>query len=435
MTKTIRQTLTIAVATTEIMKLAKFEKESDVFSYAFHMLAKDISNNTNIDWDSFLYKRLDGNDINYTQTRYVYLEDHDYEIVLNSFKQAIPNIKRVRLAFLIQAVLIYVLEKLKTNNQANTSTHNQSHINIDNIDIFSRFVELLKDESKGSDTYRYNVIENLKLYTIHKMLNEEIVCKTNDVLYDEDSSPQAWDFYRKIYIDDKALADYRFDNLHFYTSCKGPDNSHLYKNEPKKNYFNRLFALHINTSFKKHNGKEYCEATPRLSGDCIFNFNADKCDSFLKFAIGNEKALKQLERCRRKHHSRLNFSLIQSLGDLQGIKGKLQHTEEPEPFDRADLFIATLDNHYKKSTDICASSKSSKANKEELRIFLNKFQDIYEYCSILYQITDHTFVDRLINQSSIPITDCDALVEYMTLAEEFWQRREKHLITTVNFHL
>lgn len=51
-TKTMRQNKEVAVGKREILELnPRLEKESDVFSYAYNQMARDINDNIEVDFD------------------------------------------------------------------------------------------------------------------------------------------------------------------------------------------------------------------------------------------------------------------------------------------------------------------------------------------------------------------------------------------------
>ena len=116
------------------------------------------------------------------------------------------------------------------------------------------------------------------------------------------------------------------------------------------------------------------------------------------------------------HHTLLNFSLMQSIGNMQKFKGSNR-------FDRLDTFVSVLHNYF------CGISNeilrcASLSNEPSLKSFLTGFKSIYDYCKTFYFIDNKEFIDELIRQGNMPITNINELVRYMNLAEKFWMLKE-----------
>lgn len=243
--------------------------------------------------------------------------------------------------------------------------------------------------------------------------------------YEADSCPKAWEHYKIVY--DNRLENYNFEQLSFYNNWKnvGELKSGLYSTNnklwlnyvdlPIKGKRNRLFLLENSTKKEMHNKITYIEATYRYGGECDFNFNEKKCELFREI-IGNDVyANKRLEACKKKHHTLINFSLIQAMGNMQGFKGANR-------FDRPDVFINKLDQHFRGvSNDVVCFA--SEANRPYLINYLNGFKDIYNYCATLYFIDDIKFIDEIIKQGALSIENCEDVIRYMNLADEFWNRK------------
>lgn len=231
--------------------------------------------------------------------------------------------------------------------------------------------------------------------------------------FEPDSSPMAWEHYRKYY----SFPDYDFDNLCFYNHCKEVKNKY-FVNKPKSEG-NRLYALAKNTIIE--NG--FCESTTRLGGDTDFNFNNKKAILFRRI-IGNDSGiLAQLDRCVNKHHTLVNFSLMQAMGDMQGQKGE-------DPFDRFDVFVFNLDRFFSGlPNNILNSSRASDSNKKHLSLFLKqKYNNVYDYMRKTYFIKNEALVDKIIAQGAMEIKTKDDVVRYMNLAEEVWNTKEFYFL-------
>lgn len=262
--------------------------------------------------------------------------------------------------------------------------------------------------------------------------------------FDPDSSPAAWEYYKEIYPSDGYLKEkYNFDVLVFCKFCKySRKDDYNYKNEAETSgKVNRMFALSKQTEIKYEGGIQYFKPNYRLGGECDFNFNKKKYELF-KNIINNdmtasdrdkENALYQLEKCHKTHHTVLNFSLMQSVGNLQEVKGSDCGVKGSDPFDRFDTFVSNLNEYYLGNSDLVLQSATS-SNKSMLKLFLDEFKDIYEYCSIFYQLNNRKFVDRIIKEGSMPICNVSELTRYMTLAEEYWSLKRINILTYVIPH-
>ena len=52
---------------------------------------------------------------------------------------------------------------------------------------------------------------------------------------------------------------------------------------------------------------------------------------------------------------------------------------------------------------------------------------MYDYCKDIYLIDDKSFVDRLIESGKQPIDSRNRALEYMKLANEFWNIKKNKL--------
>lgn len=274
----------------------------------------------------------------------------------------------------------------------------------------------------------------------NKKISENYEHGTKKILFDPDSSPDAWEHYEKFYSHNEYLSThYNFEKRFFYTYYDklGLKTGYYdrgewlnYVNEPLQisSEHNRLFILQKGTKTEKSGNYEFIAAANRVGGDCDFNFNEKKYPLFLEI-IGSDSiasqrekdnAIQQLSKCRDMHHTLLNFSLMQAVGNLQKFKGSNR-------YDRFDTFLSELDSYYRGVSNRILQS-SSPNNEPDLISFLNDFKDIYEYCATFYFITDKLFVDKIIEQGRMPITNVNELVRYMNLAEEYWKKKETEFI-------
>lgn len=259
---------------------------------------------------------------------------------------------------------------------------------------------------------------------------------TKKIRFDPDFSPAAWVHYQQFYSHNKYLSThYDFHKQFFYNYYDkfGLKTGYFdgfewfnYVNKPlpSSSEYNRLFVLQKGTKTENSENNEVIAATSRLGGDCDFNFNEKKYPLFLEIiesdsiASQREKdnAIQQLSKCRNMYHTLLNFSLMQSIGNMQKFKGSNR-------FDRFDTFIYELDKYYRDISNAILQF-SSLNNESALILFLNDFKDIYEYCNTFYFIADKLFIDEIIKQGSMPITNVTELMRYMDLAEKYWSIKE-----------
>lgn len=250
--------------------------------------------------------------------------------------------------------------------------------------------------------------------------------------WDPDSSPEAWEHYKKYYTPAHWALLKRYG---------GKD---LADSEPLGVGKGGLYAPQIEVgcpyvkecdkpcSTRKKKGKKLLL---RLRGETDFNFKGGKYnfEKTLKNtppeSCSLQNALILLEKCKEMHHSLLNFSLLQSVGAMQLFKGRWN--------DRLDKFIYHLDCFYKKAKnqrkDDPIIEAASKANRDCLMQYLASFTDVYDYCDKVYfiQIEDNeksnnNFIQRLIESGKGELSSGDEVLEYMKLAIEFWDRKRRY---------
>lgn len=250
--------------------------------------------------------------------------------------------------------------------------------------------------------------------------------KVDQIKFEPDSCPKTWSHYKIAY--SNGIKNYNFEKLSFYTHYSKVNKLKRglqlengdwlnYVDQSSNNENNRLFALRNDTKiFNAENNLTYIGASYRYGGECDFNFNEKKCELFNQL-IGNDSyAIRRLEACKANHHSLINFSLIQAMGNMQGFKGANR-------YDRLDVFINKLDQYFRGvSNDIVGFA--SEANRPYLVDYLNEFKDIYDYCQTIYFIDSIEFVDEIIKQGALPIDNCRDVIRYMNLADEFWGRKQ-----------
>ena len=270
-----------------------------------------------------------------------------------------------------------------------------------------------------------------------------------EIKFDPDSSPEAWEHYKKFYA--HIFKDYDFENLAYYNIA---ENGYFFRDKKvwlnfniskpllDKDAVNRLYALKKDTIIYG----DYCEAANRLGGETDFNFNEEKIELFkeiIKKASNQvkEEISNKLEECAKKHHTLINFSLMQSMGNLQQLKGQ-------QKYDRLDTFIWKLENEFfSKLQEIEPNGKAldieklyqeeelqtfieqlgdiAQGNIKELISFLAGFKNIKNYVKKSYLIENEELIEKIIEQGKSEINTCKDVARYIELAEEFWAEKKK----------
>ena len=262
-----------------------------------------------------------------------------------------------------------------------------------------------------------------------------------ELSFEPDSSPEAWSYYKEVYKNAKFKEEYDFTTLHFYIPFLSSSVSFDHRmrigdkwanfvDEPKSEQNNRLYALQKNAKRCSNKaGKLHFVASRRLGGECDFNFNKKKIAMFREIINNDQNASKEtkdyafalLKTCEEKHHTLLNFSLMESTGNMQGFKGD-------DRFDRLDRFVYELDLYYKELSNSIINNAANKKARNGLTSFLKIFTDIYHYCEEIYLIEDKKFIEKIIQQGSEPIENTYEIIRYMHLALEFWKKKKENIM-------
>lgn len=263
-----------------------------------------------------------------------------------------------------------------------------------------------------------------------------------DYTFEHDSSEEAWKHYKIIYFDTDGKS--KINNKYDYPAtscfekrlvlCNYKNNGYYDEPNSKYPYVNRYYFLSNEATYEDESGK-YSGEDANLSGDCDFNFNESKCRIFEHMVKAEYKdcsrmqkyALDLLEECKNMHHSLLNFSLMQTKGNMQGFKGSCLNNGVYASLDRTDTLVSYLASYYKlQDYQKCDSYiiVNAGVNKDTLKEYLDLFKDIYDYSKKIYLIDNEKFVDRMIKEGCLLIKTGHDVVRYMLLALEFWDRKE-----------
>jgi hypothetical protein len=239
---------------------------------------------------------------------------------------------------------------------------------------------------------------------------QEIESMQNGIYYDPDSSPKAWEHYRRFYTTEhwSLLDEFNLIGVDTYNN--------LFKSKYKESKYKRLLSAIKPTSRYAKEGKLWSKFC--IGGDTDFNFNSSKAKMMKDLLVNDVNAILKLEECQKYHHSLVNFSLMPATGGLNNYKGKNR-------YDRFDVFIKDLNSFFLGlSGDVLNDGGN---NIQPLKNFLNTFQDIYDYCKKVYFIDDKIFVNRIISEGFMPIKTGEDVVRYMKLAMDFWNKKEEDL--------
>lgn len=263
---------------------------------------------------------------------------------------------------------------------------------------------------------------------------------------EQDSSPKAWSHY-----------------LHQYTylTFGKAGCGHNYSFERLKYGGNRIFAVVQPDSILNGKTIKNCKYKEHLGGETDFNFSNDeeknnptyqKLKKILEYdSYPNEKrkkALQLLDCCHTRHHSLLNFSLMESSCGLQKIKGFYDGGN-----DRPDCLIRRLSEYYKLKNKKSTALTNDLEAMDILENYLSAFENVNNYCAKIYflptsnnptDMMNHCAIDTneerwksllsdnykliedLIESGSKFIDTPDRVVDYMILAVRFWQAKERY---------
>ena len=245
-------------------------------------------------------------------------------------------------------------------------------------------------------------------------------------IYKEDSSNEAWEFYRKKYYVNcnwNLLNHFNFNNIKTRYEKDGK-----YINDTRKKLW-----LKDDSELKDSFGELFC-----FSGERVFNFGIQ--EYHLKQIIENsqcdlikkEMCLRLLELCKKFYFSNYNLSLLPVTGGLNNLKGSLlfddngfvkfsKVKQSGKQLDRFDTFIFVVNEYYKNCNKLLLSYSKNTVNEECLIAFLETFNDVYDFCNKLYQLYDRKLIDILIENGEKDIITIYDVERYCLLALNFWE--------------
>lgn len=122
------------------------------------------------------------------------------------------------------------------------------------------------------------------------------------------------------------------------------------------------------------------------------------------------------------HHTLLNFSIMPATGNMQGVKSE----GYGDWLDRFDSFVSIIDDYYKGKNEIILSKAGW--NRKSLIKYLTYFEDVYDYFEQHYFINDEDFIKRLVESGKKYIENQNDVERYVSLAEDYWELKEKYII-------
>lgn len=211
-------------------------------------------------------------------------------------------------------------------------------------------------------------------------------------------------------VSEAALTAYR---LLYQENFKNDD---FTTKDSKRPYLEESFIL---KSKKTDKGK--------FSGETDFNFKAGFAHSrgalYFKLldqsnCLDKDLYKEMLNNCKSLMYSIVNVSLMPMSGNLQSTKAHIGN-------DRLDVFVLMLDRYYNNNKNLLMNYTSYE-NMPFLKGYLDIFDDVYQYCRVIYHI-DRPLVDELIESGKKAIDTPERVIEFMRLAYRFWHQKLEQL--------
>lgn len=213
-----------------------------------------------------------------------------------------------------------------------------------------------------------------------------------------DVSNEAWKIYSKVYCENIEIMEGDF---------------HTKRGRP---FVKKTF---------KYNGKE--SKLLKFSGETDFNFSKKKVFGYGRSRYEHFKVLlantspeyeRKLDECYNKFHSQENISILPQTGNLQFVKKGIGN-------DRLDTFIWCLNAFYQNQGNLMLNFCSAD-NITALNSYLHLFSNACEYCSVIYGINQELTL-RLITSGKQEIDSPKRVIEYMNLANDFWEQKRNYI--------
>lgn len=217
----------------------------------------------------------------------------------------------------------------------------------------------------------------------------------------------AWQIYKRLYMGFLKDFSYEVDVI---------------KEENGKNvrpYLSSQFKHKVISTELKFSG----ETDFNFSKKKIFGYGRSRYQHFMEFlnekeGVEYEEAVKRLDICCKKHHSYENISIMPQTGSMNLLKKGIGN-------DRLDVWVWCINKYYLQESNLLYNFCSYE-HMECLKEYLQCFDNVYDYCAMIYKI-DEELTHDLIVSGSKSIDSADRVLEYIALAERFWEQKRKYI--------
>ena len=217
----------------------------------------------------------------------------------------------------------------------------------------------------------------------------------------------AWQIYKRLYT--KFLKDFNYEG----------DVIKEEKGKSVRPYLSsRFYHKTISTELKFSGETDF-----NFSKKKIFGYGRSRYQHFREFL--NEKdgreydeAVRRLDICCKKHHSYENISIMPQTGGMNLLKKGIGN-------DRLDVWVWCINKYYLQESNLLYNFCSYE-HMECLKAYLQCFDNVYDYCAVIYKI-DEKLTHDLIVSGSKSIDSAERVLEYISLAERFWEQKRKYI--------
>ena len=317
------------------------------------------------------------------------------------------------------------------------------------LDRWRRERMVIKRENLSIDE---NVKEKVKAFLINTTQKDKIdeivtysIDKGEKIITNQD---EIWRFYIKVDLKESySSLNYKYKKNVYDQLMKISDSD--YTSSFKENADEVSFILEINLNEEIYYGEYDMNSdiqelyrliysdTKDCSGDIVFNFNSKK-RKYFNTIIDNDKdasediksyVKKLIEKCGNFHHSPENCVLMQSSGNLNGIKQVVGN-------DRMDTFASVIDLYFKGFKSIILNSSCCTAkNMDNLNNYLSGFENsenepILKFFKEIYKISDEDFIHNIISMGKEPINSTKMVFKYILLSYKYWENKQSFYVNS-----
>lgn len=239
--------------------------------------------------------------------------------------------------------------------------------------------------------------------------------------YEDDSSKEAWEFYKNQY----SSSDWNFWNEFDFDNIKT-----RYQKDGKFNNSRYLLWLKDNSKLTEELGSLFS-----FGGERVFNFKTQYYNlrNIVESSYSNNKeyVMSLLKECKEFHYSEKNLVILPTTGGLNNVKGSLyfdggninysSQQISGKQLDRLDTFLAIVDDYFNKKSDLILSYTKGKPNEKCLENFLKNFKNIYDFIDKIYRVNNEEFINKLICNGRKSIENINDVERYCLLAKEYWK--------------